>query len=90
MSNTIAFEISRLPLSVVAGAYNTYAPNPVAGVVKMDAVKVLAELVERGHITIDNIRNSTPTSVPVKGATIDASTMTRIEIGRAHVCTPVT
>ena len=78
MSNTIAFEISRLPLSTVAGAYNAFVPNPVAGITKPDAVKALAERVENGGLTIDQIKGATP-ATPTTKVGIDQATLTKID-----------
>lgn len=79
MSNTIAFEISRLPLSIVVGAYNAFVPSPVSGITKPDAVKALAQRVENGGLTLDQIKGANPASPLPKGATVDPTVMTRID-----------
>lgn len=79
ISQTI-IQIARLPLPVVAGAYNQYHPCPQAGITKTDASRWLAEAVDAGVLTMDNIMTSTPsvfkaapTMDPAIGAKVDAA-----------------
>jgi len=76
----IVIQIARLPLPVVAGAYNQYHPCPQAGITKTDASRWLAEAVDAGVMTMDNIMTSTPsvfkaapTIDPAIGAKVDAT-----------------
>ncbi|MGA0909494.1 MAG: AAA family ATPase, partial [Burkholderiaceae bacterium] len=82
MSNLsqIIIQIARLPLPVVAGAYNEHHTNPQPGVTKTDASRWLAEAVERGALTIEQIMNATPSTFkaaptvdPALGAKVDAT-----------------
>lgn len=82
MSNLsqIVIQIARLPLPVVAGAYNNHHPNPQPGVTKTDASKWLAERVQGGSLTIEQIMNSAPSTFkaaptfdPAIGAKVDAA-----------------
>lgn len=73
-------QIARLPIGIVAGAYNTFNGNPTPGITKTDAAKWLAEQVERGHLTIENIQQATPATFkasptidPAVGAKVDAT-----------------
>ncbi len=82
MSNLaqITVQIARLPIGVVAGAYNKFHPTPVVGITKTDASKWLAEQVFNGAITIENVMDSTPSTFnsaptidPALGAKVDAT-----------------
>ena len=82
MSNLaqITIQIARMPVARVAGAYNKYHPNPVAGIQKTDASKWLAEQVSLGQITLENIQDSEPDTFktspsidPAVGAKVDAT-----------------
>lgn len=73
-------QIARLPLPVVAGAYNSLHPAPQAGITKTDASRWLAEQMDAGMITLDNIMSATPsvfkaapTIDPAIGAKVDAA-----------------
>lgn len=73
-------QIARLPIGIVAGAYNKYHPNPSAGITKTDAARWLAESVVSGQITIENVQDSAPSSFkgaptidPAVGAKVDAT-----------------
>ena len=57
MSNS-AVEISRLPLSQVAGAYKKFCRRPAAGITKQEATKWLAERVDEGGITLAEIQSA--------------------------------
>ena len=79
ISQTI-IQIARLPLPVVAGAYNQYHPNPQGGVTKTDASRWLAEAVEAGTLSMNNIMAATPSTFkaaptidPAIGAKVDAT-----------------
>ena len=79
ISQTI-IQIARLPLPVVAGAYNQYHPNPQSGVTKTDASRWLAEAVEAGTLSMNNIMAATPSTFkaaptidPAMGAKVDAA-----------------
>lgn len=82
MSNIsqIIIQIARLPLPVVAGAYNAHHPNPQSGITKTDASRWLAERVEGGSLTIEQVMNSAPSTFkaaptidPAIGAKVDAT-----------------
>jgi len=65
--STITIEISRLPLGLVAGAYNRFNTSPLQGATKLDCVRWLAESVDRGHLLLSEIKSSphgTLTAVP--------------------------
>ena len=57
MSNS-AIEISRLPLSQVAGAYKQFCLRPAAGITKQEATKWLADRVDEGGITLAEIQSA--------------------------------
>lgn len=82
MSNLaqITVQIARLPIGVVAGAYNKFHHHPVEGITKTDASKWLAEQVVNGNITLENIQDSPPAVFkpaagvdPAIGAKVDAT-----------------
>jgi MoxR-like ATPase len=54
--STTTVEISRLPLGLVAGAYNRFNKNPLPGANKSDCVRWLAENVESGHLLLSEIK----------------------------------
>lgn len=85
LSQTI-IQIARLPLTTVAGAYNQYHPHPQAGVTKTDASRWLAEAVEAGVLTMDNIMKAQPSTFkaaptidPAIGAKVDATAVVASE-----------
>jgi cobaltochelatase CobS len=55
---TSALTISKLKLAKVAGAYNKYCANPVAGADKREAVLWLSVQVDAGKLSIDDINNA--------------------------------
>jgi cobaltochelatase CobS len=55
---TSALTISKLKLAKVAGAYNKFCANPVAGADKREAVLWLSVQVDAGKLTIDDINNA--------------------------------
>ena len=72
--------IARLPIGTVAGAYNAHNPNPTPGITKTDAARWLAEQVDLGNLTIEQVMNSgqgsfkaAPTLDPAIGAKVDAT-----------------
>jgi len=76
----IVIQIARLPLPVVAGAYNQFHPNPQTGITKTDASRWLAEAVDAGTLSLDNIMQATPSTFkaaptidPAIGAKVDAA-----------------
>ncbi len=82
MSNLaqITIQIARLPIGIVAGAYNKYHPNPVGSITKTDASKWLADQVGAGAITLENIQDCAPSTFkgaptidPAIGAKVDAT-----------------
>jgi MoxR-like ATPase len=82
MSNLaeITVKIARLPIGIVAGAYNKYHHNPQEGITKTDASKWLAEKVSQGALTIENIMDCPPATFkpsssvdPALGAKVDAT-----------------
>ena len=73
-------QIARLPIGIVAGAYNKFNGNPVPGVTKTDAARWLAEQVSNGNLSIENIQDSAPSQFkqatgldPAVGAKVDAT-----------------
>ena len=74
----IVIQIARLPLPVVAGAYNQYHPHPQAGITKTDASRWLAEAVDAGALTMDNIMAATP-SVFKAAPTIDPAISAKVD-----------
>lgn len=81
MSNAqTTIQIARLPIGTVAGAYNAHNPNPTPGITKTDAARWLAEQVDLGTLTIEQVMNSAPGSFktgpavdPAIGAKVDAT-----------------
>jgi MoxR-like ATPase len=76
----LIIQISRLPIGTVAGAYNKYHPNPLAGITKTDAARWLAVAVETSFITLDDIMGAAPSTFkaaptidPAIGAKVDAT-----------------
>lgn len=83
MSNTLAqitIQIARLPIGVVAGAYNKFHHSPVPGITKTDAAKWLADQVHSGNISMENIQDAPPATFqaspsvdPAISAKVDAT-----------------
>ena len=80
MSAQTTIQIARLPIGTVAGAYNAHNPNPTPGITKTDAARWLAEQVDLGNLTIEQVMNSAPGSFkaaqaidPAIGAKVDAT-----------------
>jgi hypothetical protein len=73
---TSALTISKLKLAKVAGAYNKYCANPVAGADKREAVLWLSVQVDAGKLSIDDINNAPDGSfgnaISVDTAKVDA------------------
>jgi MoxR-like ATPase len=76
----ITIAIARLPIGVVAGAYNTHHPNPAPGITKTDAARYLAEQVAAGVISLEMVMGAphatfkaAPTLDPAIGAKVDAT-----------------
>lgn len=76
----ITIQIARLPIGVVAGAYNQHHSNPIPGITKTDAARWLAEQVDLGMITMEQVMqaqpgtfNATLTVDPAIGAKVDAT-----------------
>lgn len=87
MSNLaqITIQIARLPIGIVAGAYNKLNPSPTVGITKTDAAKWLAEQVANGSATVEQIMACPPDTLgkpsigaldPAITAKIDASAST--------------
>jgi len=78
MSQTI-IQIARLPIGTVAGAYNQFHSSPWPGISKVDAARWLAEQIELGALTIDQVMGAPPSSFkqqaadPAVGAKVDAT-----------------
>jgi MoxR-like ATPase len=81
MSNTAqtTIAIARLPIGKVAGAYNKYHPNPVAGITKTDASRWLAEKVSLGMMTIDDIVNCESGTFTSVAQTIDPALTQKVD-----------
>lgn len=76
----LTIQIARLPIGTVAGAYNTFHPNPAPGVTKTDASRYLAEQVAAGVISLENVMQAQPSTFkvaptvdPLLAAKVDAT-----------------
>jgi len=74
----ITIHIARLPIGTVAGAYNTYHPNPQAGISKAEASRWLAEQVDTRMLTIEDVMKA-PASTFKPATTIDPAIETKVE-----------
>lgn len=71
-------QIARLPIGTVAGAYNKYHPNPVAGVTKTDAARWLAEAIDVGTLSLDNVMSAPSGTFAAPGA-IDPAVTAKVD-----------
>ena len=61
-------DLSRLPLPVVLGAYNTHCAHPLHTMSKLEMIKWLADFVWAGNLTVDDVKRSPPQSLSVNAA----------------------
>jgi MoxR-like ATPase len=77
--NQLIIEISRLPLGVVAGAYNKHNKNPLPGATKADCVRWLAERVDQGSLLISEVKGAAPGTLAVAPVLPDPATIAKVD-----------
>jgi hypothetical protein len=65
-------QFSRLPHNVIAGAYRSTSPAPVAGLTQIDMVNILADAVYDGNLAESAVTGATPLA-PVTAPVVDSA-----------------